>query len=196
MTWSDQLLQKLSILNPQLEYCAIVVDEVEPAKKILESVNLPKSLLRPMYELKDCVNDLYYDYVLCVDMGAAKAKDLINILKGYGVTQNKIVVFSVLGHGNFLVERNLRYFKEHAAEFDMFATGLSYVEVGLDITRFKRKLFNFGRSSQDLYYNFKVAKRAVAYGGGMEDFVTLLSVWRRTFFILICHGRRTIKCTY
>ena len=36
VTWTDQLFEKLSILNPELEYCAIVTDEVEPAKKILE----------------------------------------------------------------------------------------------------------------------------------------------------------------
>ena len=66
VTWTDQLLQKLSILNPELEYCAIVTDEVEPAKKILEQVGLPKNLLYPLYELKECVQNFYYDYVLCV----------------------------------------------------------------------------------------------------------------------------------
>lgn len=47
----------------------------------------------------------------------------------------------------------------------MFATGISLVEKCLDVTRFKLKLFNFGRGSQDLYYNFQVAKHVVAYGG-------------------------------
>ena len=44
----------------------------------------------------------------------------------------------------------------------MFATGISCTEVGLDVTRFKRKLFNFARSSQDLYYNFQTAKFALS----------------------------------
>lgn len=164
VTWTDQLLEKLSILNPELEYCAIVVDEVEPAKEILKRVGLPASLLHPMYELKECVNNFYYDYVLCVDNGWAD--DFLKVIQDYDVPKNKCVGLNFLDNSNFLVERSLRYFKEHASEFEMFATGMSYAEVGLDVTQFKRKLFNFARSSQDLYYNFQVAKYAVLYGVG------------------------------
>lgn len=166
VTWTDHLLQKLQILSPQLEYCAIVVDEVEPARKILERVNLPKSLLRPLHELKDCVRDFYYDYVICLENGWW-GNTLASKVQEYDVPRNKILNFcATTSVHNFLLERSLRYFKEHAAEFEMFATGISYVEKALDITRFKRKLFNFGRGSQDLYYNFQVAKFAVTYGGG------------------------------
>ena len=166
VTWSDQLLQKLQILSPQLEYCAIVVDELEPAQKILERVKLPKSLLHPLYELKECVRDFYYDYVICIEDGWW-TKDLFNQAKRYGVPQDKLLLFNALTSGtNFLVERSLRYFKEHAADFEMFITGISLTAVGMDVTQFKRKCFNFGRTGQDLYYNFQVAKRAVTYGGG------------------------------
>ena len=165
MTWTNQLLQKLQILNPELEYCAIVVDEVEPAKKILERVGLSKDLLYPLYDLKECVRDLHYDYVLSVEN--SWGRDFPKVLTDYGVPKDKLVGLNFLDNNNFLVERVLRYFKEHAAEFDMFATGISYTEVGLDITRFKKKLFNFARSSQDLYYNFQVAKHVVLCGGGM-----------------------------
>ena len=163
VTWSAQLFEKLSILNPALEYCAIVTDEVEPAKKILERVGLPKNLIYPLYDLKECVKDFYYDYVLCVESGWGR--DFLKVVQEYDVPRNKIVGLNFLGNDNFLIERSLRYFKEHAAEFEMFATGISYTEVGLDVTRFKKKLFNFGCGSQDLYYNLQVAKRAVLYGG-------------------------------
>ncbi|MBR3747104.1 MAG: hypothetical protein IKN27_09120 [Selenomonadaceae bacterium] len=164
VTWTDQLLEKLSILNPELEYCAIVVDEVEPAKEILKRVGLPATLLYPLYDLKECVRDFYYDYVLCVEQGGNM--DFLKLLREYEVPKNKRVGLNFLDNGNFLVERSLRYFKEHAAEFDMFATGMSYTELGLDVTRFKRKLFNFGKSSQDLYYDFQTAKFVVSCGGG------------------------------
>ena len=72
VTWTDRLSDNLSLLNPELKYCAIAVDEVEPAKKILERVGLPQTLLKPLYELKDCVRDMYYDYVLCVEDGEAQ----------------------------------------------------------------------------------------------------------------------------
>ena len=164
VTWTDQLLQKLSMLNPELNYCAIVVDEVEPAKKILEQVGLPKNLLYPLYELKECVQNFYYDYILCSEHGWAS--ELPKAVRELGVSKDKILGLNFIGGDNFLVERSLRYFKEHAEEFEIFATGISYTEVGLDVTRFKKKIFNFGHSSQDLYYNFQVAKRAVSYGVG------------------------------
>ena len=174
VTWSEQLLEKLSTLNSELEYCAIVVDEVEPAKKILERVGLPKSLIYPLYDLKECVKDFYYDYVLCVEN--SWGRDFLKIVLEYNVPKNKIIGLNFFCNDNFLIERSLKYFEKHAAAFEMFATGLSYTEIGLDVTRFKKKLFNFARSSQDLYYNFQVAKRAVAYGGGIVNFVMRLLV--------------------
>ena len=165
VTWTDQLLQKLSILSPELEYCAIVVDEVEPAKKILERIGLSSNLIHPLYELKECVKDFYCDYVLCLESGWNQK--IAKVVSKYGVPKNKILVYGTSDiKGTFFVERTLRYFKEHAAEFEIFATGMSYTELGLDVRQFKRKLFNFGYTSQDLYYNFQVAKRAVLYGGG------------------------------
>ncbi len=172
VTWTDQLLEKLSILNPELEFCAIVVDEVEPAKKILERVGLPASLLYTLYDLKECVRDFYYDYIFCVEQGGSV--NFIRTVKDYGISKNKIIGLNFLDNGNFMVERSLRYFKKHAAEFEMFATGMSYTEYGIDARRFKRKLFNFGKSSQDLYYDFQTAKFVVSCGGGAH-FVTRLS---------------------
>ncbi len=170
VTWTDQLLQNLSILNPELEYCAIVTDEVELAKKNFERAGLRTDLIHPLYELKECVKNFYYDYVLCIENGWWQTS-LSDALKDYDAPQEKILNFcALLFTNNFLLERSFRYFKEHATEFEMFATGISYVEKCLDITKFKRKLFNFGRGSQDLYYNFQTAKFAISIkrGGGLK----------------------------
>lgn len=168
VTWTDQLLEKLQILNPELEYCAIVVDEVEDAKKIFERVGLPNKLFYPMYELKECVKDFYYDYIICVETNFYDSK-ITNKIQAHNVPKDKILSFAALNSPkNFYVENVLRYYKAHATEFEMFATGISYTEVGLDVTKFKYKLFNFGKSSQDLYYDFLIAKYAIACGGGIE----------------------------
>ena len=166
VTWTDQLLEKLSILNPELEYCAIVVDEVEPAKDILKRVGLPASLLYPLYDLKECVRDFFYDYVLCVETNTYDSK-ITDIVQNYDVPKEKLLnLAALLSVQNFKTEQVLRYYKEHAAEIEIFATGISYAEVGLDATQFKRKFFNLAKSSQDLYYDFQIAKRVVSYGGG------------------------------
>lgn len=173
MTWTDRLLQKLWTLNPALEYCAIVVDEIEPAKKILERVGLSKTLLHPLYELKECVRDFFYDYIICVETDFYDEK-LTNLINTYDVPKEKLVNFADFSSaGNFHTERNLRYFKAHAAEFEMFATGISYTQYGLNVTQFKRKAFNFGKSSQDLYYDFQIAKFAVNCPGNRLKFALI-----------------------
>ena len=165
VTNNEKLAEKLRALNPALEYCAIVIDEVEPAKEVLEQVGLSKDLLLPMSNLRECVEGLQYDYVFCLDV---KWNDkLLKSVQECGVPKNKIVGINFPRNDTFLIERALRYFKEHCAKFDMFATGISYAETGLNVNCFKRKLFNFARSSQDLYYNFQTAKFAVSCGGGI-----------------------------
>lgn len=164
VTNTNDLAKKLEILNPKLEYCAIVTDEVEPAKKILAHFGLPKNLIQPFHALKDCVKDFPCDYCLCVENWWWSLV-LTNKAKKYGMPQDKLISFCALNSPiNFLLERSLRYFKKNATEFEMFATGISHVEKALDVTRFNHKIFNFGRGSQDLYYNFQVAKYVVTCG--------------------------------
>ena len=159
VSWTKNLLMNLAALNPGLEVSAIITDEVEVARKFLEPIDFPPNLIYPLCDLKDCVKDFYYDYIICAEN--PWKNDFGDVLTAYDVPKEKIISFNA-SPGNFMIERSLRYFKEHAAEFDMFATGISYTQDGLDVTRFKRKLFNFARSSQDLYYNFQTAKFALS----------------------------------
>ena len=164
-TLTDQLLEKLSVLNPELEYCAVVVDEVEPAKKILERTGLSKDLLFPMTELKACAEGFSYDYALCVQKHFYD-KTIISELQKYDVPKDKIMSFAYLPSAiNFQVEKALRYYQEHSQEIQTFATGISHAAHGLDVTQFKRKTFNLAKPSQDLYYDFKIAKRLISCGG-------------------------------
>lgn len=165
MTWTDQLPGIFSILNPKLEYCAIVIDEIEPAKKFCMQIGLSPDLIYPLYELKECCRDFYYDYLLCVTDGRTYGTLPANVYK-YTLTRDKFVcLHSINSADNFLLERALRYYKAHAAEFEIFATGMSYTECSIDSRRFTKKLFNFGRGTQDLYYDNKVANFAITCGG-------------------------------
>ena len=151
-------------MNHKLEYCAIVVDEIEPTKDILENVGLSQVPLYPIDNIKECIEKLQYDYILCVQgWGGMK---LATSVRKYASPATKVLCFSGLVENyNFLLERSRRYFKEHAAEFEIFSTGISNVATGIEPSQFERKLFNFGRGSQDLYYNFQIAKTVISYGG-------------------------------
>ena len=151
-------------LNPKNDYCAIVVDEPETAKKI----GLPENLIYPLYELKNCIEEMYYDALICVSDVYTGYADLADYVQRCGCPQNKFIHLRHLNSAvNFLVERALRYYEAHSGEIEMFATGNSHTCMGLDANQFKYKLFNFGVSSQDLYYGYQIAKRVLTpFSGG------------------------------
>lgn len=155
------------VLNPANEYCAIVTDEVEPVKNFVKSVGGSENMVYPFHDLKECLENLYYDFVLCISDGRNAWEANKDFLK-YKLPNDKYVnvCFSGGTCNGFINERTLRYYKLHAAEFEMFATGICYIGMGLDVTKFKYKLFNFGRSGNDLYYDYQTAKFALECAGG------------------------------
>ena len=167
VTTVNKLAEKFAALSPELEYCAIVIDDVELAKKILNEKVSSTIPFYPMSELKTCVESFNYDYIVPVQNRSYHEEVMDKLLPKYNVPQNKVVSFSELHSlGNFKTDRVLRYYQEHSHEFEMFITGISTAYRGIDVTRFKRKCFNFATSSQDLYYNYNVAKFAICIRGG------------------------------
>lgn len=172
VTTAKNLAEKLNALNHELEYCAIVVDDVETAKKNLAQVGLSKFFVCPMTDFIKCVEYLWYDYVLCVQDHFYDSQ--INKLNGLS-TEKIVSIAELPTEGNWQTERHLRYYREHAQDFEMFATGISTTLAGADNKCLKYKTFNFATSSQDLYYNFQIAKRVILCGGGITEFVMLSS---------------------
>ena len=166
MTLSDILpLALTQVLNPALEHCAIVVDEPEKAKKFLAGTPL-ENIVYPFYELKECVENFHFDCILCPSP-FHEFPNYESVTKS-GIPKNSLVSLPVIHTAeNFFVERAIRYYKKHAAEFEIFATGVSYAEFGIMPKKFKRKLFNFGHTSQDLYYDYQIAKYVLKKSGGV-----------------------------
>lgn len=157
-------------LSAKNSYCAIVVDEPMDAKNFAKKVGLSENLIYPLYELKECISDFYYDVLICISDGLTGYDDLANYVQRCGCPTDKFIHLRMLNDpGNFFIERALRYYDEHSGEIEMFATGNSHTCMGLDANQFKYKLLNFGRSSQDLYYGYQIAKRVLTppkQGGG------------------------------
>ena len=154
VTTAKNLAEKLYALNPELEYGAIVIDDVEAAKKTLAQIGLTKNVICSMDELPKCVEHLRYDYTICVQDHFYDWQ--INRLEG--LPAEKIVSFAELATvRNWETERQLRYYKEHVQDFEMFVTG------GINGRYFKYKTSNFARPSQDLYYNFQIAKSVMLF---------------------------------
>ena len=168
VTLTDILPYALTkVLNPSLEYCAIVVDDVAVAKNMLKDVKPLQNLIYPFYELKECIQNFHYDLLIGIYDWRIHTI-LPKQIEDYCIEKNKVV--SILLNdsldNSFLVERSFRYYQNHFREFEMFATGISYTSHGLDNKLFKKKLFNFARAAQDLYYNYQVAKFVFNQAGG------------------------------
>ena len=128
------------VLNPKNEYCSIVVDEVEPARNFLSQLNYPAENVFPLYDLPECAGNFFYDCVICVGYAGIK---LAEEIKSCGVPKNKLVnLFGLNTGGNFLLDRALRYYQKNFSNFKMFATGMSYTELGIIPQLFTKKLFN------------------------------------------------------
>ena len=157
------------VLNARNEYCAVVVDEVEPARKFLSQFNYSAENVSPLYELPECVENFFYDCIICMTKGK-----LLDEIKRCGVPKNKLVtLFGFNTAENFLLDRGLRYYQKNFSDFEMFASGMSYSELGLLPKIFTRKLFNFSRPSQDLYFDFQVAKKVISIGGGILTYALI-----------------------
>ena len=80
----------ISILKSDIEYAAIIVDEVQPAQKFLAKLNYPQNSIYPMYEIRECLENLYYDFVILVS--DPRVTDILSEkLAKFGLPKNKLV---------------------------------------------------------------------------------------------------------
>ena len=111
-------------------------------------------LIYPFYELKECIENFYYDCTLSIANDVVG--DILNSnLKYCEVPQKKYVSLRNLNYpNNFFLKETLHYYEQHSTEFKIFATGMSYTSYGLNFYQFKNEMINFGFASQDLYYDY------------------------------------------
>ena len=77
-----------------VELAAIVTVPLPETGQILSRHGITGTVVRPYYELPECVHDVYYDYVFYADFG--KAERLRADLTALGVSREKLVNLSLL----------------------------------------------------------------------------------------------------
>lgn len=153
-TFSDILPYAVNkVLSPEVEFCAVVVDDVESAKKIL-----PQEKIFPLYELKECLENFYYDFAVCIS-----DRTMIYVFpeqfRSYNLPKNKFIhLHDVDGDYNFQLMKKLHTFKKNSADFEIFSTSPAYSNFILSAEKFDKKLFDFSIGEQDLYYSYKIAE--------------------------------------
>ena len=160
---SDMLPKLLTeVLNSELEYCAIVVDKPKDVEKIVTQRNLSTDLIYPIYELKESLENCYYDIAFCIS-----ERSTVNLLpekfRLYELPKDKFLhLYAVDGEYNFQVEQKLSYYKNHSTEFEIFSTTHTNPLFGLKTNKFNHKLIDFSAGEQDLYYDYKIAEKILS----------------------------------
>ncbi|MGG7147248.1 D-alanyl-lipoteichoic acid biosynthesis protein DltD [Clostridium butyricum] len=110
-----------------------------------------KLILKP-----DEVKNITYDYVI---IASQYNNDIFSQLIELNVRENKI--FEYLAFINDLYnpfEYRMKIFEKNIMGYESFITGISYFVSGIDGDILKGKGMNFSFDSQDLYYDYNIAK--------------------------------------
>lgn len=103
-----------------------------------------------------------YDYLLIMGGDKELISESINDGK---ISSDKIFNFD----RHYLIDIDYNFYKKYygfidsSKEFEGFITGLSYFEVGINTRFFKKNFFNFGVSSQDLFFDYHIMKYALEF---------------------------------
>ena len=173
----------LSVMNPELNVCAIVTDEPKPAKEITEKYDQADVPIIPYWHLKECIESYQFDYVINVSDFGSIFTMMTEELQDYGVPSDKIV--AILGllqpnHVDALTKLMDRY-KQDVEKFKIFATGSSTPQAAIDIDKFELPTINCAHAAQDLYYDFKIAQELIDSGGGGRLRYALIGLMPYTF---------------
>ena len=180
VAFSNHLDACLSALNPNLEIAAIIVDSVTSAKSIVEKHNLSEKLLYHYHDLKECLENSIYDYIVMALRFSMFSEIVIKDLYSLNISKTKFINLWDLDRPEHVCSFTLlmSYFKENPDKFKTFITGDSHLVFGVDIDSFSLPTINFARGSQDLYYDYKIAKYAMQFNKGTIKYAIIgLSVY-------------------
>lgn len=110
------------------------------------------------------LNNTEYDYII---IASQYNEEIYSQLIKMGISNEKIFEFGVFfknGGEVYPKDRIEKYINSHN-DYECIITGISYSLVGIDIDSFKYKAYTFANGSQDLYYDYKIARYAINNGG-------------------------------
>ncbi|MBQ4403068.1 MAG: CDP-glycerol glycerophosphotransferase family protein [Selenomonadaceae bacterium] len=152
----EQALQSLNFNRANL--CAIVIDNGNGKFLSLGQQRIPLVSFSAIQSLLDRGADFVWLISSCVN-GINDIWKTKKFLMNNGVPEDNIVNFEILPHISFEWLANLRYVRENGADF--FATGISYIEVGLDLRylpHVRGRGVNLSGSNQDLRQGYLTTK--------------------------------------
>ncbi len=161
VAFSNHLECCLSALNPNVDIAAIIVDNPKAAKLIIKKFNLSEDVVQPYFNLEECVKNLDYDYIVVSLRWSMFSETVINDLKALNLPRNKFVNLWDLDKPEHVSALTvlMNFYTQNSTAFNTFITGNSQFVYGIDINQLSMPTINFSRGSQDLYYDYLIAKK-------------------------------------
>lgn len=104
----------------------------------------------------DEVKNIEYDYIV---IASQFNHDIFTQLISYGVSQEKILEYiNFINNRHNCLEYKMNLFENDISIYETLVTGISYFVSGINGDILKHRGINFAFDSQDLYYDYNIAK--------------------------------------
>lgn len=120
----------------------------------------PKNFVYGFWQIKEVIKKFSPDYILFLVPFRAPIEFFTREFKKMNYPLNKICDLSMYHSDEALhLESRINRVRKNPDRYKIFSTGISYSRTGIDPDSFELPLISFADSSQDLYYDYQIAKR-------------------------------------
>lgn len=157
----ESILKIINIGSTELEICAVVTVPLSNTERIIGQYGISARSVHPYYELPECINNLYYDFIFYAAEG--KAEEIGKQLRELGAGKEQMVNLSLLVSDRlYNISRLMQYYKTHVTDFSLLLTGSSYAHYSVNGKNMSLPLLDFSVDSQDIYYGYWLAERVLS----------------------------------
>ena len=147
----DKILDQRNV-----EIVAVVTDD----RPMAIEHGFAHDLVFGLWQLQNVLNRFDPEYVLFLVPFRSTIENLSKKMREIKFPMNRICDLSDYIHDESkYLAMEIWKLKEDPNQYEIFSTGISYSKTGIDPNSFSLPLKSFAHSSQDLYYDFQIAKR-------------------------------------
>ena len=147
----DKILDQRNV-----EIVAVVTDD----RPMATEHGFAHDLVFGFWQLQNVLDRFDPEYVLFLVPFRSTIENLSKKMREIKFPMNRICDLSDYIHDESkYLAMEIWKLKENPSQYEIFSTGISYSKTGIDPNSFSLPLKSFAYASQDLYYDFQIAKR-------------------------------------
>ena len=172
IAFGNELVKVLNIINRSQcnikHIITLPTDDLEATLENIVQVQRIACKISFYDSMPEILHDEYFDYVIVSDRMniAGKKNRIVEDLERVGVASEKILNISSFFSGEFFPLYSLlkNFGTNHPyVNYEFFVTGVSHAYAGTDISQFSVPGMKLAQTSQDLFFDYELAKIAMKY---------------------------------